>query len=55
MKTLMKWSLDGYHQLIDNGVLVNKNVELLDGELIEMPPEIPLQRFRYPSGTKSER
>lgn len=42
MKTLMKWSLDGYHQLIDNGVLVNKNVELLDGELIEMPPEIPL-------------
>lgn len=42
MKTLMKWSLDGYHQLIDNGVLVNKNVEFLDGELIEMPPEIPL-------------
>lgn len=51
MKTLMKWSLDGYHQLIDNGVLVNKNVELLDGELIEMPPESPLHSYVTVSGS----
>lgn len=40
MKTLMKWSLEDYHNLIDNGVLVHKNVELLEGELVKMPPEI---------------
>ncbi|MBF2057709.1 MAG: Uma2 family endonuclease [Cyanobacterium sp. T60_A2020_053] len=42
MKTLMKWSLEEYHSLIDNGLLARKNVELLEGELIEMPPESPL-------------
>ncbi|BAQ64652.1 Uma2 family endonuclease [Geminocystis sp. NIES-3709] len=41
----MKWSLEDYHNLIDNGVLANKNVELLDGELIEMPPESPLHSY----------
>jgi len=45
MKTLMKWSLKDYHNLIDNGVLASKNVELLDGELVEMPPESPLHTY----------
>jgi Uma2 family endonuclease len=45
MKTLMKWSLEDYHNLIDNGVLANKNVELLEGELVEMPPESPLHTY----------
>lgn len=45
MKTLMKWSIKDYHNLIDNDVLINKNVELLDGELIEMSPESPLHTY----------
>ncbi len=32
MKTLMKWSLEDYHNLIDNGVLAHKNVELLESK-----------------------
>lgn len=50
MKTLMKWSLEDYHQLIDNGVLDRKNVEFLDGELVEMPPESPLHTYVTVSG-----
>lgn len=45
MKTLMKWSLEDYHNLIDSGALACKNVELLEGELIEMPPESPLHSY----------
>lgn len=35
----LKWSLDEYHRLIDAGFLIDKPVELLSGELIEMSPE----------------
>ncbi|WP_308255485.1 Uma2 family endonuclease [Geminocystis sp. GBBB08] len=45
IKTLMKWSLEEYHNLINNGVLDHKNVELLERELIEMPPESPLHSY----------
>ncbi|WP_330204563.1 Uma2 family endonuclease [Cyanobacterium sp. Dongsha4] len=51
MKTLMKWSLEDYHNLINNGVLADKNVELLEGELIEMPPESPLHTYITSSGS----
>ncbi|MGB3298881.1 MAG: Uma2 family endonuclease [Phormidesmis sp.] len=36
---IAKWTLEEYHQLIDNGMLKNKQVELLKGEIVEMPPE----------------
>ena len=45
MKTLMKWSLEEYHNLIDRGLLINKKVELLEGELIEIPPKSPLHCY----------
>jgi Uma2 family endonuclease len=51
MKTLMKWSLEDYHNLINHGLLAHKNVELLDGELIEMSPESPLHRYITSSGS----
>jgi Uma2 family endonuclease len=35
----LKWSIDEYHELIKLGVLDDKNVELLKGEIIEMVPE----------------
>jgi Uma2 family endonuclease len=52
MKTLMKWSLEDYHNLIDNGLLADKNVELLEGELIEMSPESPLHSYITRTGTQ---
>jgi Uma2 family endonuclease len=42
MKTLYKWSVEDYHQMIDSGVLEGKSVELLEGEIIEMSLESPL-------------
>ncbi len=42
MTTLAKWSVDDYHLMIESGVLNNRSVELLEGEIIEMSPEGPL-------------
>ena len=42
MKTLYKWSVAEYHQMIDAGLLAGKPVELLEGEIITMSPEGPL-------------
>ncbi|MGK7950410.1 MAG: Uma2 family endonuclease [Xenococcaceae cyanobacterium] len=42
MKTLYKWSVEDYHQIIESGVLENKSVELLEGEIITVSPESPL-------------
>lgn len=39
--THVKFTLDEYHELIKLGALADKRVELLNGELIEMPPEGP--------------
>ena len=45
MTTLAKWSVEDYHHMIESGVLNNRSVELLEGEIIEMSPEGPLHRF----------
>ncbi len=42
MTTLAKWSVEDYHRMIESGVLNNRSVELLEGEIIEMSPEGPL-------------
>ena len=42
MTILAKWSVDDYHLMIESGVLNNRSVELLEGEIIEMSPEGPL-------------
>jgi Uma2 family endonuclease len=34
-----KWSIQDYHQMIDSGLLDNRKVELIQGEIIEMSPE----------------
>ena len=39
MKTLYKWSVDDYNQMIESGLLVGKPVELLEGAIVEMSPE----------------
>ena len=36
---IAKWTLDEYHQMITSGLLQNRQVELLKGDIVEMPPE----------------
>ena len=34
-----KWTIDEYHRMIEAGILDDRRVELLNGEIVEMPPE----------------
>lgn len=36
---IAKWTLEQYHQMIAAGILDGQRVELLNGEIVEMPPE----------------
>jgi Uma2 family endonuclease len=42
MKTLAKWTVEDYHTMIESGVLRDRKVELIEGEIIEMIPETPI-------------
>ena len=48
MKTLAKWTVDDYHRMIAAGILNNRRVELLAGEIVEMTPETPIHYNPYP-------
>lgn len=37
--TTAKWTIEEYHQLVETGLLDDKRVELLEGIIVEMPPE----------------
>ena len=37
--TTAKWTIAEYHQLVETGVLDDKRVELLEGIIVDMPPE----------------
>ncbi len=39
--TLAKWTVKEYHELVATGVLRDRPVELLNGQIVEMPPEGP--------------
>lgn len=39
--TTAKWTLDDYHCMIEVGLLEGRHVELLNREIVEMPPEGP--------------
>lgn len=45
MLTLFKWSIQDYHHLIEQGFLEEKKIELLDGNLVIIPPESPLHSY----------
>jgi Uma2 family endonuclease len=34
-----KWSIQDYHQMVETGLLDDRHVELLRGEIIQMSPE----------------
>jgi Uma2 family endonuclease len=42
MFTLTKWSLSDYHQMIKAGILSDRRVEFILGDIIEMSPQGPL-------------
>src|SRR5207249_1344722 len=46
------WTLDEYHRAIDAGVFADRRVELLHGEIVEMPPmkEPHIGAVRYLAG-----
>lgn len=52
MKTLAKWSIEDYHQMIDAGILCDRQVELLVGEIVEMSPETPIHYYTAKQGIK---
>lgn len=39
--TLLRWTLDDYHRMIEAGLLINRRVELLNGLVVQMAPEGP--------------
>ena len=41
---LAKWSIADYHRMIETGILAERRVEFLEGEIIQMSPEGPLHR-----------
>ncbi len=52
MKTLAKWSIDEYHHMVEAGILCDRNVELLEGEIVEMSPETPIHYNTAKRGAK---
>lgn len=45
MRTLAKWSVEDYHRMLETGILVDRRLELIAGEIVEMTPEGPLHRY----------
>lgn len=39
--TLAQWSIDDYHRIVETGILADRHVELIQGQIIEMVPEGP--------------
>ncbi|HLO47172.1 MAG TPA: Uma2 family endonuclease [Kamptonema sp.] len=52
MKTLAKWSVSDYHGMIEAGILRDRRVELLAGEICEMSPETPIHYNTTKRGAK---
>lgn len=42
MEALAKWTVEDYHRIIEAGILCDRHVELLAGEIIKVSPESPL-------------
>jgi Uma2 family endonuclease len=52
VKTLAKWSINEYHQMVEAGILYGRRVELLSGEIVEMSPETPIHYTTAKRGAK---
>lgn len=45
MYTLTRWTVDDYHRMIEAGILDERHVELIQGDIIEMSPEGAFHHF----------
>ena len=52
VRTPTKWRISDYHQMIANGLLAERQVELIDGQIVDMAPELPIHRATYRRGAK---
>lgn len=43
--TLVRWTVEDYHTMIAAGLFLKRQVELLDGQVVEMSPEGPLHDY----------
>ncbi|MEB5613837.1 Uma2 family endonuclease, partial [Serratia marcescens] len=43
--TIAKWTIEDYHRLIEAGILASRQVELIEGDIIEMTPESPFHAY----------
>ncbi|MEM8638042.1 MAG: Uma2 family endonuclease [Cyanobacteria bacterium P01_G01_bin.54] len=50
--TLTQWSVEDYHAMIAAGILQDRRVELLAGDIVEMTPESPLHYSSAKQGTR---
>jgi len=50
VRTLTHWTVADYHQMIESGILAGRHVELIDGQIIDMAPELPIHRVTYRRG-----
>ncbi len=51
-RTLTRWTVEDYHRMIESGLLAGRQVELIDGQIIDMAPELPIHRVTYRRGAK---
>lgn len=52
MKIITQWSVEDYHKMIEVGIFNNRQVELINREIIQMSPEGAMHRFINHRGTK---
>lgn len=52
VRTFTHWSIADYHRMIENGLLADRQVELIDGHILDMAPELPIHRVTYRRGVK---
>ncbi len=45
MDTLAKWSVEDYHKMIEAGILSDRPVELISGDILQMSPEDPFHHY----------
>lgn len=52
VRSFTHWSVADYHRMIESGLLANRQVELLNGQILDMAPELPIHRVTYRRGAR---
>ena len=51
-KTLTRWTVADYHHMIATGLLAGRFVELINGQIVDRAPELPIHRVTCRRGAK---